>query len=91
MFRGKRGIKGKTHQWRKEVCPICGQRYKDLKTGLSWNDVYLIARKEHEAGKRGHYSRGTILGIWFSIKQQMWNNHLEECRLQALYESENDS
>lgn len=87
-YRGARGVKSRTYRWRKERCPFCDMRYVDLKTGLTWTDVQAIARKEHEDGKRHHYSRGTVLGIWHQYKQHLWEVHILECKMSKREEEE---
>lgn len=60
--------------------------YRALRTGWTWTDAQGAARKDHEEGRRKHYSRGTILGIWHEFKVILWNRHLDECLLEAQYQ-----
>lgn len=63
-----------------EKCPHCELKYKDLRTGFSYTDIYAMfwrcsEDKEQWRDKR----RGSILGLWHQIKQETWAAHIEEC------------
>lgn len=71
-----------------EVCPHCDLTYDDLRTGLTYSDVYLMFWSGSDdpsdwCNKRRH----TILGRWREIKLGMWQEHLEMCERQAEYYS----
>lgn len=71
-----------------EACPHCDLTYDELRTGLTYSDVYeqfWIGSEDPSmwANKRRH----TILGRWREIKLGMWQEHLEMCERQIEYYS----
>lgn len=62
-----------------EKCSHCGIRYKDFRTGESYESVWLLMYDTSPDSAEWKYKRrGTVLGKWFEIKQQMWKQHIEE-------------
>jgi hypothetical protein len=62
------------------VCPHCGLKYKDFRTGLSFSEVrnlYWVSDPDSEAWK--YKRRNTVLGKWREIKLEMWAAHLYGC------------
>ena len=53
--------------------------YEDFKTGLTFADVRELLKYEQDtAYEQGTYmfvSRSTVLGRWYQIKQQMWEQY----------------
>lgn len=68
-----------------DECPACGLRYRDLRTGLNYYEVYLMLwvpdddSKPMDTSEWQYKRRGTVLGKWHQIKQEMWRYHLREC------------
>jgi hypothetical protein len=54
-------------------CPHCQMRYADLKTGLTYRDVY------HFIWCRQWKRKSGVLGAWHEIKKEMWRNHIDSC------------
>ena len=85
----QRGSKRKARSRRSGVeCPYCGLDYDEMRTGLTYSDVYLLFWKGTEdstqwVNKRRH----TILGRWHQIKMEMWEEHLYFCEQQAEYDA----
>lgn len=70
-------------------CPTCGLAYGKLRTGFTYRQVYDLMKDFHEDSSLWRYKRRhTVLGMWFSLKQQLWKMHLEECALQREFEAE---
>lgn len=62
------------------VCPWCGQRYRDLRTDLTFAEVRQMLWVNSDDPKQWkHKRRNTVLGLWHQIKMGMWYNHLEMC------------
>jgi len=89
--KNKGPVKSDTWNWRKERCPHCNMKYTALKTGLTWDYVKACVRAEHEAGKRHHYTRRTVLGWWHGYKQTLWKQHIDECRQAKMEHGEGDA
>lgn len=49
-----------------ERCPGCGTTYGQTRTGLSYRDVWLML---WHATEFRYKRRGTVLGLWHSIKK----------------------
>ncbi len=64
-----------------DACPGCGLKYKRLRTGLTYQDVWLQFWNDADTPREEwpHKSRGVILGRWFEIKQDLWKRHLDTC------------
>lgn len=63
------------------VCPYCGMRYADLRTGLTYQDVHAMLWVSSEDSKDWVYRRrGTVLGKWHQIKQELWDRHVYGCK-----------
>jgi len=57
-------------------CKKCGLTYGKMRTGLTYRDVWLMLWHKTEFRYK---RRGTILGLWHSIKKSMWEHHLDVC------------
>jgi len=57
-------------------CPGCGITYGDFRTGLTYREVWqmLWHRTEYR-----YKRRGTVLGLWHSIKKSEWEHHTSRC------------
>jgi hypothetical protein len=63
-----------------EQCFGCGISYGDFRTGLTYREVWLmLADNSTDPSDWKYKRRGTILGNWHAIKQQLWERHKEEC------------
>jgi len=63
-----------------ECCPVCGLTYKKLNTGLNYDEVYQMLWKASNDPTDWKYKRrGAVLGFWFQIKQEFWDQHLNSC------------
>jgi len=75
------------------TCPTCGITYGDFRTGLTYEDIYLMYwRADPNPATWVYKRRHTILGKWMQIKRSLWAGHVVECeraaaiaRLRALY------
>lgn len=65
-----------------ERCPTCGTKYGQFRTGLRYRDVFLMLWDGSRDSKEWKYKRrGTILGLWHSIKKELWSRHTDaECQ-----------
>lgn len=69
--------------WDKLECPWCGLQYGDIKTGLSYMDVYDMMHIPSDDPKRWRFRhRNGVLGQWHAIKLQLWAEHLIACEAQ---------
>jgi hypothetical protein len=73
-------------RWGAELrCEVCGARYREMHTGLSFADV----RRDMHSGSadpkdwRQKRRRG-VLGYWHEIKLSLWRSHLAWCESSAL-------
>jgi hypothetical protein len=69
-------------KWRgnDEECPVCRLRYKDLRTGLTYEEIVKSLWSASDDPSTWKYRRrGTILGYWWMQKQSMWKYHLQQC------------
>lgn len=63
-----------------DVCPVCGLKYADFRTGFSYHDVFLMLWSYSDDSSTWRYKRRrTVLGKWHQLKQELWGYHLEEC------------
>lgn len=63
-----------------EVCPFCGLSYKELRTGLTYQDVFEMLWSASDDPSTWRYKRrNTVLGKWYQIKQEMWAEHIGGC------------
>lgn len=63
--------------WRDVVCPHCGLKYRDLRTNLSYDDILgHLYSPDPDPDTWRYRRRGTVLGVWFQIKQDLWEQHL---------------
>lgn len=65
----------------RERCPYCQVTYARFKTGLRYRDVFLMLWDNSRNTSEWRYKRrGTILGLWHSIKKELWSRHTDvEC------------
>lgn len=62
-------------------CEYCGLRYRNLKTGLDFQavkDMLWVGSNDPDFWR--HKGRHSVLGLWFEIKRNMWQDHIELCR-----------
>jgi hypothetical protein len=70
-------------------CEHCGLKYADLRTGLTYNDVYQMLWSGSDNPKTWRYKgRSGVLGLWAEIKRGMWKEHLRRCDEAAHYQGE---
>lgn len=63
-----------------DTCPVCKLKYKNLRTGLCYDEVYQMLWRSAEDPNEWRYKRrNTILGFWHSIKQEYWEQHKKLC------------
>lgn len=68
-----------------ERCPSCGMTYGEMRTGLTYRDVWLFmwnapgTPEDEWTYKR----RGTVLGKWHQIKRELWDEHLRGCEAEV--------
>lgn len=57
-------------------CPYCGLRYRELRTGLTYSEVYLWYLSGSDDSREWKYKRRrTILGKWHQHKLELWAHH----------------
>lgn len=62
-----------------DTCPHCGMKYRNLNTGLSYYDVFMLLKDYSKDSADWTYKRrNTVLGKWHEIKKQMWDYHVNE-------------
>ncbi|MCK5558127.1 MAG: hypothetical protein KAJ01_07105 [Candidatus Hydrogenedentes bacterium] len=62
-------------------CPYCGLLYGDFKTGETFGAVReRLWREAADPTKWKYKRRNTVLGLWHSLKQDLWEEHIEHCR-----------
>jgi len=73
---------------RGEECPICGLRYDDFRTDLTFREVWMqFWSGDPDPTTWVNKRRRTVLGRWHQIKESMWREHLEMCEMQAEWEA----
>ena len=66
------------------TCPHCGFQYKDLRTGHTYRDIYVLLWVASEDSSKWRYKRRhTILGKWHQLKMELWNEHIWACEALA--------
>lgn len=60
------------------ACEVCGQRYRDLRTGHTFAGVKRLMRRAPNERWRYRRRHG-VLGFWHGIKVLEWNHHVEMC------------
>lgn len=67
------------------ICPVCGFSYRrDLRTGLTYAEVFELLWSYHEDPDTWRYKRRhTVLGKWHQIKMELWEQHVAACNAQA--------
>lgn len=72
-----------------ETCPHCGQTYRALRTGLTFEQVTQSMRVASDDPRDWRYRRRNgVLGRWREIKLNMWGEHLSLCAALASLEGE---
>ena len=64
------------------ICPYCGAKYSELRTGLTFasvKEMLWVSSTNPEDWK--YKRRNTVLGKWSQIKQQMWEDHIQGCKM----------
>lgn len=65
-----------------DICPYCGARYSKFRTGLTFAQVReMLFVYSDDPVDWGYKRRHIVLGKWCQIKQEMWQEHLECCKL----------
>jgi hypothetical protein len=67
---------------RRLVCRICGERYDDMRTGLTFKEVRNLIISIGFCTKMGHVKNGRragVLGYWHELKLQFWDQHVGLC------------
>lgn len=68
-------------------CPWCGLAYRELRTGLTFKEVFaMLWSGSNDPADWRYKRRNTVLGKWHQIKREMWEEHLYVCEKQAEYE-----
>lgn len=64
-----------------EQCPACDVTYGSFKTGLTYFEVWMMFWDPPESPREQwtYATRGVVLGKWFQIKQEFWEQHKETC------------
>ena len=63
-----------------EACAYCGLTYESMRTGLSYSEVYMMLWSFDEDSSTWRYKRRhTVLGLWRSVKIDLWHHHLKSC------------
>lgn len=72
---------GSRYKGNNERCPHCQMKYGNFRTGFTYKDIVMMFWDDSDdPGDWTYKRRGTILGKWFEIKQDMWQRHIEvEC------------
>lgn len=74
-----------------EECPHCGITYGELRTGLTYRDVWIWFHDDSPDRSEWRYKRrGTVLGAWHQAKLDLWDRHIEDCALAASQERRTD-
>jgi hypothetical protein len=70
------------------VCGVCGWTYAELRTGHTYREVRAMLWVNSPDPADWRYKRrGTVLGLWRSIKLTLWQQHLTECAYHARSQS----
>lgn len=65
-------------------CPYCGFQYKNLRTGHSYQEVYVLLWVPNPDPRTWKYKRRhTVLGKWHQLKMELWAEHVEGCAQMA--------
>jgi hypothetical protein len=68
-----------------EVCGKCGLKYADLKTGYTFREVWELLWVNSENPADWKYKRrGSVLRLWHSLKVEMWEEHLANCKKEVV-------
>ena len=70
-----------------DQCPSCGLTYGELRTGMSYREVFeLLMDNSDDPAEWHNKTRHTVLGKWHELKKQWWAHHLEECAKQKEFD-----
>jgi hypothetical protein len=62
-----------------EKCPHCQIKYKAFRTQETYESVRLLMWDDSTDTADWKYKRrGTVLGKWFQIKQELWSQHIHD-------------
>ena len=69
-----------------DTCLVCGLKYRSLRTGYTYAEVrMLLWVGDPDYSKWKYKRRNTVLGLWWSIKQSLWKQHLIECEQMVMW------
>lgn len=61
-------------------CSYCGFQYRNLRTGLTYQQVYEMLWSYNDDPSTWRYKRRhTVLGKWHQLKLELWAEHVEGC------------
>ena len=67
-----------------DTCVYCSLTYEELRTGLTYADVYeQFWSGSDDSSTWVNKRRNTILGRWREIKLDMWEKHIVMCEREA--------
>ena len=70
-------------------CPVCETRYRDFRTGLTYQAVHDQLKDGSDDPRDWKYKRRhTVLGYWHQLKREWWAYHLWQCEQQRLFEEQ---
>lgn len=64
------------------TCRVCGLRYDDMRTGLTFKDVRNLIITIGWCTKRQRVKNGRrhgVLGFWHELKRSYWDQHVGMC------------
>jgi hypothetical protein len=68
------------HNANAQDCVHCGLRYSDMRTGLTYKDVYeMFWSGSDDTSTWVNKRRGTVLGRWHQLKLELWERHIDLC------------
>lgn len=74
------------------MCPGCGMKYRDLKTGFTFADIVsMLWVDDPDPARWRSKRRNSILGFWHEIKLNLWREHCDLCSTQLGDESAQSS
>lgn len=74
-----------------DTCEACGMTYDKFRTGENYQSIVDTLWVGSEDPSDWNYKRrGTVLGRWHALKQELWRDHLEQCEGEGedIYEDE---
>lgn len=64
------------------TCDVCGLRYDDMRTGMTFKEVRNLIITIGHCTKVGHVKNGRrrgVLGYWHELKVSYWQQHVGMC------------